>query len=725
MLKILGSPKTLKITAIGAFAVIIILIGFGQVNYNDFWWHLSLGKWMLANHSFLTHDIFSYTFNGKLWLNSTWMFDGLIYLIYSSTGFFGLNILRVVLLGLTYVVFYRVATVKKNVSPLLALGLLLLTLTQLRNFIRPELTQPLFIGFFLLALYRFKYYRSKLIYLLPLVIILWTNTHGSFSIGLVLICIFIGSEIVRAVAQKPREPISAIRDNKMILPLSMILLLSSAATLINPYGFHIYALIHAILADKESLANVNEWVMSQPIRYLSFTPSGIVPFVSMVWLSCGLLGYKAIRSIRDNQNIKRILARFPYEDLLLWLFIGSLFISHVRFTYLFFLVSAVLLTKNSSTISLKGRHVFSTITFLISIFIVVFDNTNSLSLNAGPSEFVEPRESTAFVRGQKISGAMLNDYTIGSELTWQLFPDYKVFIDGRTPNLYDNEFYWFFRYIGNERILKKLESDYNLQFAVSPFGSGMSQTLSSSADWALLFFDNYASIYVRRTDQNKKLITDHEYFILKPQRPDTDYPTYCNDANKKAELFREINRSMQELNHPVYAMTIAATMLTECDDHTLEDTKIASELLRKAITYRPTDATLLFKYGKTLIDLDMTDQAIHYFKLSKKMSNSAAATTGLGIALHNQGKYREAEKYFQKVPFLPGLLPNEFYQVYGRIEYQLDHNTHAISLFKRYIALIDSKKITKQDYLDLANAYHDNGDIDRAKEYAAKAETIK
>ena len=36
---------------------------------SDHFWHLTAGKYMLKNHTILTHDIFSWFVNGKYWKN--------------------------------------------------------------------------------------------------------------------------------------------------------------------------------------------------------------------------------------------------------------------------------------------------------------------------------------------------------------------------------------------------------------------------------------------------------------------------------------------------------------------------------------------------------------------------------------------------------------------------------------------------------------------------------
>ena len=40
---------------------------------SDHFWHLTAGKYMLKNHTILTHDIFSWFVNGKYWMSHEWL----------------------------------------------------------------------------------------------------------------------------------------------------------------------------------------------------------------------------------------------------------------------------------------------------------------------------------------------------------------------------------------------------------------------------------------------------------------------------------------------------------------------------------------------------------------------------------------------------------------------------------------------------------------------------
>ena len=88
----------------------------------------------------------------------------------------------------------------------------------------------------------------------------------------------------------------------------------------------------------------------------------------------------------------------------------------------------------------------------------------------------------------------------------------------------------------------------------------------------------------------------------------------------------------------------------------------------------------------------------------------------LGVTCYEDlPEYKTALKTMLKARKLPGVLDNKYYQTLGRIYYQLDQNKEAIEFFQRYLDL--TQDLTAETYIDLAWAYHDDGDVQNAKVY--------
>src|SRR5947209_8572667 len=56
----------------------------------DVYWHLAIGRWMLAEHAFPAYDVFSHTAAGRPWVNVEWLSQVLLFWIYDWFGWRGL-----------------------------------------------------------------------------------------------------------------------------------------------------------------------------------------------------------------------------------------------------------------------------------------------------------------------------------------------------------------------------------------------------------------------------------------------------------------------------------------------------------------------------------------------------------------------------------------------------------------------------------------------------------
>lgn len=708
----------------------LLLLAFSRFSYNDFFWHLALGKWMLTNHSFLTHDIFSYTFAGKLWLNNTWLFDLLLYWLHQTSSFWGLNILRFIVFGATYIIFIKAARLTRRSSLLFALAVFLMTVPALRNFARPEIMQNLFIGFFLYALYLYKYRGRKMIYLLPLIEVVWVNTHGSFHFGPLLVGIFFGAELLRRLAEHPRDMTAVFRLTGAFKTYGIVLAATLLASLINPYGFGIYPLLTQILSDKESLANITEWHPFEPTAFFSFPLTSLLSVSLLTWLATITLLKKIWLAWRTRPRFTSCFKRLGYEDFIIFAFFLYLMLQHTRFSTNLVLIAALVVVKNSHLIlAWCQRHrIAADITFTAAVAFVVLNLNGVLAFNTGPSILEYPKETAAFVLKHHIPGPMLNEYASGSELIWALYPEYQVFIDGRTPNLYDNMFYWQYRQLASKTVFSNALEHYQWGFAFVPINSGLHSILLNDPDWALVSFDNYGAVMMRQTPANTVVINDYKYKLLNPGHLLTSYLNVCDQGKDKerAIMQQELKRNIEELAYPVYSAKLTATLALGCDDTAPADYRWARKVLVKALGGQAKDSELYYFLGAIELKLGDDAGALKHFRASAEIQKTRTNMTGLAIAYHNLGDFRRAQKIFAVIPYINSTdgLPDEYYQIYGRTSYQLGDNGRAVELLQKYLTLRPDDKITVQDYIDISASYYNLNDAQQALYYFSLAQKL-
>ena len=90
-----------------SFALAAALAGFalaafspGVLNDGDTYWHIRAGEWMLAHHSVLRFDIFSYTLPGAPWHTQEWLAEVLMALAWAVGGWIGIHLLFGASMGL-------------------------------------------------------------------------------------------------------------------------------------------------------------------------------------------------------------------------------------------------------------------------------------------------------------------------------------------------------------------------------------------------------------------------------------------------------------------------------------------------------------------------------------------------------------------------------------------------------------------------------------------------
>ena len=216
----------------------LLLILFGRVNlFRDpgTFWHLVVGRQILATHHLPTADIYSFTCHGQPWTAHEWLPECLMALIYRIFGFDGLLFMTAaVLAGLYTWVFARLRRGGLGL-PLASLLLALVLAASSHHFhVRPHVISLVFLALTFAWLCDFEAGRKcllSLFWLWPMFII-WTNSHGGVLAGLGTLGLTVGGWILaRLIGQN--SPIKSFQET---LGLSLLVLGCLLTVFLNPYG---------------------------------------------------------------------------------------------------------------------------------------------------------------------------------------------------------------------------------------------------------------------------------------------------------------------------------------------------------------------------------------------------------------------------------------------------------------------------------------------------------
>jgi len=224
----------------------------------DVFWHLAAGQWMVAHHAVLTRDVFSYTVTGHPWHTPEWGFEvGLaegVHLLGPVAYWLasaGLATVTVVLVAWRS----RLAGAGWIWTGLLAFEAGMALTMLLAD--RPQMVSyALFAG--LLVVLALARRRTRWLWVVPPLFVLWTNVHGSFLLGLGVV----GLEAVLALwpAQWPAHVGRVAAGHTLPVRPAMAALAGAAgATLVNPFGTGVYRAAFGVAFNPQVRQLISEW----------------------------------------------------------------------------------------------------------------------------------------------------------------------------------------------------------------------------------------------------------------------------------------------------------------------------------------------------------------------------------------------------------------------------------------------------------------------------------
>jgi hypothetical protein len=101
---------------------------------------------------------------------------------------------------------------------------------------------------------------------------------------------------------------------------------------------------------------------------------------------------------------------------------------------------------------------------------------------------------------ERPSGPIFNDYNWGGYLIGKLYPEYRVFIDGRTDvygdSFIDDLYATYHLTDGWKRPIRQ----WQIRTVVLPPDAPLIRALRSQADWKQIYADSQAVIFTRKPD---------------------------------------------------------------------------------------------------------------------------------------------------------------------------------------------------------------------------------
>ncbi len=219
---------------IGALLLLALLLGCFPMSDFDVWWHLRSGRLVLENRAVPRVDVFTYTNAGRPWIDIYWFFQIVITLLHRLGGTSALVVLKA-LAGVALVASTLWARPRSAALwPAVVFWIPGLVLLSGRLNERPELFSLLLLAGFLLVLAQARAQARKL-WLLPLLQVLWVNSHGYFLLGPLILAAY-AADLAWQRLRRREIPTNLARTLAGVGPAVLL------ACFLNPYGWGVFRL---------------------------------------------------------------------------------------------------------------------------------------------------------------------------------------------------------------------------------------------------------------------------------------------------------------------------------------------------------------------------------------------------------------------------------------------------------------------------------------------------
>ncbi|MFH1656114.1 MAG: tetratricopeptide repeat protein [Candidatus Omnitrophota bacterium] len=731
---------------------LLIIYSNGEITKLDTWLHLKTGEWILANKAIPHYDIYSYIYSGNKWIDHEWLFQVISFSFYNKLGVSGLLFMQTIVAFAVFLIFIFIGyRLKEYVITLIPLLLCLYIFRS--RFARPEIFSVLFLSVYLLIINRYLNSKWYLFLLIPIQII-WTNMHGFFFVGPLLILFLIISDFVKSKVRLPWQWNEANRLNDPArIKLICVFLYLILACLVNPYFWEgaLYPLkVFFSLGGESRLLFKNIVELLPPITGRQT--------ISSVLMSDYLTQY-IVLIIISLLSFKLNYKRANIFNIIIWVFFFILASVSVRNVAFFCFIAYFVYTENMrGVVSLKFKtklfpdeKIQYLLKWILSVFIMmfvmqnakefmnrkyyVFDESSFKSSIGGFSKSMYPEKAVDFILANNIKGNIYNEFNSGAYLIGRCYPQVKVFIDGRTE-LYGIDFFKKYDAIvhGDTKLLEEQIKKYDIKSALLnsvlfEIPREVSTYFYKDPDWKLVFFDEFSLIFLKDVKENKAIIKKFKIDLgnWKPPEPDlkkigfaavSPY-TYVNRAYtlyglgmyKQAILEAKEAIRINPNSSNAYKLLGIVYYNQKLYDKAFESYRLAGIL-------NPSDPKIRVGSGLVLSALGDLEGAIEEMETAIKISpHHADAYYRLSLLLKKTGENKKAIESLKKaVKLSPKYI--EYLLELGTAHYDEKDFKSALDLYKRALEIrSDSAKIRTS----LGVALSSLGQNDEAEEEFKKA----
>ena len=469
---------------------LLILAFSTAANYFDFdlWARLIAGMGVVDGGQVLKTDFLSYT-PVHTWWDHEWGAGVIFYLFLKFCGPYSLIILQAVLMFLIFFTASKVIKLRTNVSPyniLFYFFTVMALMGTLNHPVRCHMFSFLLFTVFIYLLEKVRNGENKLLFLVPFIVIFWNNIHGGVVSGIGLLLMYALGEFL---------------NQKEFIKYLITFVISSAALIINPWGYEYIKFL--LMANTMERTHIVEWwgIFS---KFHLFKHIIFKLFMTAIIIIESIDLFDKIK-LEGIKNWYKKADKVKYIVLLATLYLA---ISHVKLIP-FFAISALCfvyedfyrLIENYKFPQWKDKAVYAMLLF-ISLFTLL---SKDFSVPVGIG--VYPVKEIEFIKQNNLKGNILTNFGVGSYTAYKLYPNNRIFMDGRYEEVYFDYMVPMLKefclaYPHWREILTYFPPDIIIIEKYYPIYN----VLQKESDWVLVYSDKSFGVFLPEEKANKKFI---------------------------------------------------------------------------------------------------------------------------------------------------------------------------------------------------------------------------
>ncbi len=519
----------LGVVSVAMVLIMIFIMGLLKIYSPDLGFHLKSAEWIIAHKQFIYTDSFSVSSEGGQYFDLQWLYQLLIYGLYTQ-GAAVLVIANALLVTISFALllfrFVKITESDNNKMKLALFAFITLLFVQPLSFeIRPHVLSWIYLNLTLFFLESYKRANTKALFALPIIMLLWINTHSLAVLGLITIAIYNAG--------------SYLKNGQIDKRLLLFSGISLAACVINPYFIEgmIFPFKQFGIISGNNLFKSYVGELQSPFTPAEIKMMGAYYFISpllIIHLSAIISVFSIFLSLKQKQ----------YTDtLLLVTFLFLLHLGHKNYGY-YLMVTLPLITKytlnwldsrnKKNKISQKEQAVskkkmiiadeqkvavafasnhklyqrVSYISIVVAILVSITSITDAYQLfRTSPYRFgftesndELPVEATNFLVKNHIRGRMLNHLNFGGYLMFHYKE--KVFIDGRIEPMDENFFSKYYESNLVPGAVKNLLKEYDPEIVIFPYMKATNWwayflSNKNQSGYKPVYFDGLSVIYIK------------------------------------------------------------------------------------------------------------------------------------------------------------------------------------------------------------------------------------